>query len=361
MDLKEHLKALTELHSPSGHEEAVRTYLREVWRDLTDELQVSPLGNLIGLKRGKNKNARRIMLCAHMDEIAMMVSEIRDGYLRLTNVNGSDARIMQAQSVIVHGTRPLTGIFAAVPPHISGTTGDGHKTYPKLDEQWVDLGLPADEVAQLVQIGDLVTMDAPFMELKNGFVAGKAIDDRASVAAVTHCLELLKTHGHEWDVYAVASVQEETGYQGAITAAHAINPDLAIALDVTFAKQPGVNDDYTLELGKGITLGVGPNFHQKFVDEFMEVARQIELPLFYEPLPGKSGTDAWAIQVSQQGIPTILISIPIRNMHTPVETVSLKDIKRAGRMMAEFISLLNDEFLDKLRWKRQEKDSSNDQ
>lgn len=361
MDLKEHLKTLTELHSPSGYEDAVRAYLRETWSNWVDELQVTGLGNLIGIKRGASKNSRRIMLCAHMDEIGMMVAEVRDGYIRATNIKGSDDRIMQAKSVLVHGKRTLSGVFAAVPPHISNTTGDGRKTYPKLEDQWIDVGLSAEEVQQIVRIGDIVTMDAPFLELKNGFVAGKAMDDRACVAAISHCLELLKNRVHEWDVYAVASVQEENGYQGATTAAYRVNPDLAIALDVTFAKQPGVNDDFTLELGKGISIGVGPNFHQKLVDEIQEVAKQIEIPLPVEPLPGRSGTDAWAIQVAQQGVPTMLLNIPIRNMHTPIETVSIRDIKRAGRLMAEFITLLDDEFLDKLKWQRQEKDPSDDE
>lgn len=357
MDFKEHLKKLTELHSPSGHEGAVRAYLRDTWRPWVNELQVTGLGNLIGIKHGSTSQ-RRIMLCAHMDEIAMIVAEVRDGYLRLTDLAGSDGRIMQAKSVIVHGRRPLTGVVAAVPPHISNTTGDGKNAYPDLETQWVDLGLPAEAVESLVSVGDLVTMDAPLLELKNGFVAGKAMDNRASVAAVSHCLELLQKRRHLWEVVAVASVQEEMGYYGAATAAHVIQPDLAITLDVTFAKQPGVNDDFTQELGKGVVICVGPNFHQKFVDEMIDLAKQLEIPLHIEPLPGKSGTDAWAIQVARQGIPTILLSIPIRNMHTPVETVSLKDIKRAGRLMAEFISRLDDHFLDKLTWRRDESASS---
>ncbi|KAB2906048.1 MAG: M42 family metallopeptidase [Anaerolineae bacterium] len=362
MNLKKHLQKLTELHSPSGHEGNVRSYLRDAWAKLVDDLQVSALGNLIGVKYGTGKKPRRrIMLCAHMDEIAMIVAEVRDGYVRLNDLVGSDGRIMQAKSVIVHGKRPLTGVVAAVPPHISNTTGDGKKVYPELSDQWVDLGLPAEEVMELVSVGDLVTMDAPLLELKNGFVAGKAMDNRASVAAVSYCLELLQKRTHWWDIYAVASVQEEVGYYGAITAAHAINPDLAITLDVTFAKQPGVNDDFTQELGKGAVICVGPNFHQRFVDEVLTLSKQIEIPLHVEPLPGKSGTDAWAIQVAQQGIPTILLSIPIRNMHTPVETVSLKDIKRTGRLIAELISQLDDEFLEKLRWQREKKESSEDE
>lgn len=357
MDLKEHLKTLTELHAPSGHEMAARTYLREAWKDLVASFEVDGLGSLIGIKPGTGAEPRRrIMLSAHMDEIALVVAEIRDGYIRTIEVNGFDSRVLQGKSVIVHGKRPLLGTVAAVPPHISGTTGDGRKTYPKLDKQWIDLGLPAAEVNDLVTVGDLITMEAPLLELKGDRLAGKAMDDRASVAAVTHCLELLQGRSHQWDVYAVASVQEEMILGGAHTAPYAVKPDLAIALDVSFAKQPGANEDAFVELGKGPALSIGPNFHPGMVSAMQDIAKQIEMSLPIDPLPGNSGTDAWAIQVARQGIPTILLNIPLRNMHSPVETVSLKDIKRTGRLMAEFIASLDEAFMDKIAWKRPTKE-----
>jgi endoglucanase len=234
MDLKEHLKTLIEMHGPSGHEAPVRAYVREVWADWVDEFEVDGLGSLIGIKRGMGDDdtRRRIMLSAHMDEIALMVSEIRDGYARMTRISGVDGRTLQAKSLLVHAKRTLVGTIAAIPPHISQYTGGGRTKYPPIEELWIDFGLPADEVAALVSIGDLVTMDAAMIELKGGLLAGKSMDDRASVAAVSYCLELLQKRIHTWDVYAVASTQEEKGLQGATTSAHAVGPDLAIAIDV---------------------------------------------------------------------------------------------------------------------------------
>jgi len=357
LDLKEHLKTLSELHAPSGYEGAARDYLRGVWADLVDEFEVDGLGSLIGIKRGNGAEPRRrMMLSAHMDEIAMMVTEVRDGYLRLMSMAGVDGRTLQAKSVIVHGARPLVGTVAAVPPHIARSSNG---KYPALDEQWVDLGLPAAEVAAVVRVGDLVTMDAPMLELKGGLLAGKAFDDRASVAAVTHCLELLQKRIHTWDVYAVASVQEEKGLLGATTAAHHINPDLAIAIDVTFAKQPGLNDDQYPDLGKGGVIGLGQNFHPGFRKAIEKIAKECDLPLPLEPIVGASGTDAWAIQVARQGIPTTLLSIPLRNMHSAVETLNLRDVKRVGRVMAEVITALDDEFLNKIAWDTSENGDKN--
>jgi endoglucanase len=352
-DLKAHLKILTELHGPSGHEGPVRNYLREdAWKDLVDTFEVDGLGSLVGIKHGTGEAPRkRIMLSAHMDEIAMTVREIRNGYLKLSDVWGTDHRILPAMSVLVHAKeRVLIGTVAAVPPHITRYTGspDG---YPSWDNLWVDLGLPTEEVARLVNIGDLVTMDAPLIELAGDRVAGKVMDDRASVAAVTACLHYLQSRVHRWDVYAVASVQEEVGLRGAISSGYYVKPDLAIALDVTFAQQPGVSGDDYPKLGKGPSINIGPNFHNGLYDGLRKAAKAIEMELFVETVPGNSGTDAWAIQISRAGVPTSLLGIPTKNMHTPVETLSLKDIDRTGRLMAEFICQLTDDYLEKIAWK----------
>lgn len=352
LDLKIHLKTLTELHGPSGHEQPIRDYLRTEWEGLVDAFEVDGLGSLIGIKYGNGPEPhKRIMLSAHMDEIGMMVTEVRDGYIRVHDIGGTDERILNAMPVLVYTkTRTLSGVFAAVPPHIAQYVGRA-EGYPDLTQLWVDVGLPAAEVDQLVHIGDLVIMDAPLLELGGDRVAGKAFDDRASVASVTACLHYLKSRLHSWDVYAVASVQEEVGLRGAASAAYHTKPDLAIAIDVTFAQQPGLNGDEYVKLGKGPAIGLGPNFHDGLYKSLRKVAKSIEMPLFVEPTPGNSGTDAWAIQISRVGVPTSLLSIPVKNMHTPVETLSLKDIDRTGRLMAEFIAQLTDDYLDTIAWK----------
>lgn len=351
-DLKTHLKTLTELHGVSGYEQPIADYLKSEWSAWVDDFEYDGLGSLIAIKRANTgvENPLKIMLSAHMDEIGLMVAEIRNGYLRLARVTGIDTRTLQAKSVIVHGKRQLIGTVAAVPPHISASTGAGRKQYPKLEDQWVDLGLPAEEVSALVEVGDIVTMDAPMIELKGGLLAGKAMDDRASVAAVSHCLQLLQRRLHDCDVYAVASVQEEAGHFGAKTAAQKINPDLAIAIDVGFARQPGVTGDENIKLGQGVGVSLGPNFHPNWTKWIHDIADACDIPTHHDPLPGASGTDAWDIQVANQGIPTALLNVYIRNMHSPVETVSLKDIKRTGRLMAEVIATMTPETPQDIHW-----------
>ncbi|PJF44467.1 MAG: hypothetical protein CUN55_03840 [Phototrophicales bacterium] len=350
-NLKTHLIELSQLTGPSGHEKAIREYLRQQWQPLVDEFSTDKMGSLIAIKRGNGPEPRqRIMLAAHMDEIGLMVNDITDGYLRVVRVGGTDTRTLLAKSVTVHAyTGDIKGTVAIPPPHITNYTG-GTKKYPELSDIWIDLGLSAEEVAQRVRIGDLITLDAPVIEFNDDVIATKAMDDRASVAAVTACLHYLQSRHHAWDVYAVATVQEEVGLVGARSAAYEVHPHLAIAIDVGFASQHGVSGDTHPEITEGPQIGIGPNFHEQLRQDMMNLAESINIKLLPEPTPSRSGTDAWEIQISHEGIPTALLSIPCRNMHTTVETVSVKTVQRTGRFMAEFISSLPPDYLDRFNW-----------
>lgn len=351
-DLKAHLRTLVEAHSPSGHETAVRALLREAWTPLVDDLEMDRLGTLIGVKRATRPldTPRKILLAAHMDEIGMMVGGVLDGFLLVHRISGVDNRVMLGQSVMIHTQGGmLPGVVASKPPHLTLPSARGK--YPPFAELLIDVGLsPADVDAQ-VQVGNLITVDVPMLELMGSRVAGKAMDDRACVAAVTLCLHELAGMHHQWDVYAAATVQEETGLYGAKTVANRVQPDIAIALDVTFAPQPGVEADSTSEMGGGPGIGVGANFHPKLYDKLRDTAKAHEIKLQDDIIPGSSGTDAWSIQVAQQGIPTALLEVPIRNMHSPVEIADLRDIERTGRLLAHFIADLDAEFLQAIEWK----------
>ncbi len=352
LDIKAHLRSLVEAHGPSGHEGPVREIVREAWSDLVDDFDVDGLGSLIGVKRATHPieggEARKIMLAAHMDEIGMMVRDVVDGFVFVHRISGVDNRVMLSQTVMVHGRKPLSGIVAAKPPHMLDAAS--RKKYPTFDELVIDVGLHPDEVAELVQPGDLITVDVPMIDLNGGKVAAKAMDDRACVAIVTACLDLLQGMNHSWDVYATATVQEETGLFGAATAAYRIQPDVAIALDVGFASQPGVNGDDAVDMGGGPALGLGPNFHDKLREQIVKTSKYHEIKIQDDPISGASGTDAWAIQVAREGVPTSLLSLPIRNMHSPVEMLELKDIERTARLLAHFIGDLDADFLATIDW-----------
>jgi putative aminopeptidase FrvX len=343
------LKCLSEAHGVSGYEQQVRDMVRDQLGRYADEVQLDALGNVVALKRGTGPEPRQsIMLATHMDEIGLIVSELEEGFIHFEQVGGYDDRVLLGQEVMVHGVRDLPGIVGARPPHLlSSAERDTPIPYAKL---LIDVGLPPEELAGLVRVGDLVTMNRNLVELKGGFVAGKALDNRVSVVAAAVCLEELTRVRHEWDVYAVATAQEEVGLKGAITSAYGLQPDVGIAIDVTWAKQPGAPDEYTFEMGQGPTICCGPNFHPKLFEALVETAKSLEMSYHLEPAARVVGADAAAIQVAREGIPAAMISIPLRSMHTPVETASVKDIERTGRLLAAFVSRLDGAFLASLAW-----------
>lgn len=354
MDIAALLKQLSQTPGISGYETAIRSVVLHEWGRWADETRVDKVGNALAIRLGtaeraaarrSNRNAaprRSIMLATHMDEIGLMVAGIKHGFIHLAEMGGVDARILPGQEVIVHGRRDLPGLVASTSPDLL-KAAERHKVTP-LEQLWVDVGLSARQVERLVRVGDLVSLRRSVIELKNGLLAGKAFDNRASVAAVAVCLEQLQRAQQRWDVLAVATVQEEIDLLGAATSAFALQPDVAIAIDVTFATQHNADAVETFVLDKGPTINVGPNMHPRMTQGLRDAARRLELETRLEPLTGHSGTDGWAIQVAHEGIPTGIVAIPIRSMHTPVETVSVRDVERTGRLLAEFIHGLDEEF-----------------
>jgi tetrahedral aminopeptidase len=220
----------------------------------------------------------------------------------------------------------------------------------KMEHLLVDTGLEPEEVRAQVRVGDLISFATPPTDLSGDALSGHSLDNRASVAAVTACLEELQRVRHAWDVYAVATVQEEESLMGGFTSPYEIRPQIAVAVDVTHAKGPGASDWRTVPLGKGFALDWGPNTHPALFDAFKELAERLDLPFSVEVYPAYSGTDAMGMQIVAEGIPTMVVSIPLRYMHTPVELVSYKDITRTGHLLAQFITGLELDFLNKLNY-----------
>jgi endoglucanase len=365
------LRRLTQVDGLSGAEERVGEAVRELAQPYAAEVRTSRLGSVIASKPGTaNRSASaggtsgsatlgagtpagpapgRIMLAAHMDEIGLIVTRVEGSFLHVARVGGSDPRSLLAQEVTVYPTGPgcekhpegLAGYIGSRPPHVL-TENERSKVVP-FEALRVDLGTPA--LTDAVRVGDRIAVCGAYTELLGGRVASKALDDRACVAAMLGALGYLGSMQHSWDVYAVATIQEEVGEMGAATAAFGVAPDIAIALDVTFGDTPGLSDTETVEMDKGPVIGWGPNMHPGLVKRLREVADALELGYVSEPVPGPSGTDAWAIQVSREGVPTALVGIAIRYMHSATEMAVLADIDRTARLLAAFISRLDGDLL----------------
>ncbi|MCA9897135.1 MAG: M42 family peptidase [Ardenticatenaceae bacterium] len=361
MDTFKLLQTLTETPGPSGNENAIANVVREWWEPYANHFISDHVGNLMAVKEGSGKTPRqKILLAAHMDEIALMVHQIvghnGNGFLRVTNVGGVDIRHLYGQLVVVHGqNKNFPGVLGSLP---GAMLPEEKRDKPfGFEELFVDVGLPLSEVEAGISVGDFVSFRQPLRKLMNGRITGKALDNRASVAAVTGCLEYLSQRSHSWDVIAVATVQEETRLLGAFTSAHSQEPDLAIAIDVTFGKGPGASDTGTVELGSGPQLDLGPNVHTGMYKALKKTAESLEMSVSTGTHSRASGTDAFGVQIARSGIPTGLISIPLRYMHTMVESIDLKDVERCGRLMGEFIAQLDDKFLEDLAAGMMEEDS----
>lgn len=358
MELTPLLKSLLSTSGLSAYEDPAAEIIKSAWLPMVDEIHRSKIGSLEALKRGTAKTddgTKRpaILVAAHMDAIGMMVTKVQDGFLRVTQIGGVDARVLPGTPVTIHATggsnlEELPGIV--VQPAARLLPASMSDSPVSMDYLFIETGLLPKDVGAKVQIGDLVSYATEPVELAGDALAGHSLDNRASVAVLTLALDELQKKSHAWDVWAVATAQEEVSLGGAFTSGHGLHPDLAVAIDVTFAKGPGASDWQTFPFGKGPTLGFGPNLHPFLFKKFEELAKSLEIPYQSEVMPRHSGTDAYALQVSAEGIPTMVIGIPLRYMHTPVEVVALKDIQRAGRLLAEFIAALEPDFVEKITW-----------
>jgi endoglucanase len=348
-DILPFLKSLLTVSGLSAYEGPAARLIEEKWKPLVDDITSSRIGSLHALKRGHGKGKRpSIMIATHMDAIGLLVTQIEDGFLHVDEIGGIDSRILPGTPVKIHGKQELSGVI--VLPPMKTLPEDKRDDAIGLSHLLVDTGLLPSKVASLVRIGDLVSFDTQPVELAGDIISGHSLDNRASVAALTICLEELKTKLHAWDVWAVATAQEEETLGGAATSAFELKPDLAVVIDVTFAKGPGASGWEVFPMGKGLTLGWGANLHPFLYKKFKELADKLEIPVSMDITPTHSGTDAYSIQVAREGIPTIVLGIPLRYMHTPVELISIKDIQRTGRLLAEFISGLEDDFVSKIVW-----------
>ena len=331
-------KRLSETPGVPGREDRQREIAREELEDLTDEVRTDALGSVIGTKHGRDDV--RVMVAAHMDEIGFFVRHIDDnGFIRLQPLGGHDPANMVSQRVIVTiaGGDSLRGALQPTrkPPHLQR---EGDRKVPKVEEFYVDLGMPADEVKEAVRVGDYATLDRT-LEKVGGNYLGKAMDDRVGVFVM---LEALRALGdHEATIHSVATSQEEVGLRGAEASGWALAPTVVIALDVTLAVDvPGTEEEGRItELGKGVALKIMDSYsisHPRLLEHFQRIAEREDIPHQTEILPF-GGTDAAGVQRLHGGIPAITLSVPCRYVHTPNEMVSERDVQATIDLLARYL------------------------
>lgn len=340
MEGRDLLVRLSNSFGISGSEYKLHGILEEYFKEVTDEIKIGKLGDFTAIKKGTSNGQFKIMISAHADEVGLIVTDIDDrGFIHFANVSGVDAKTLPAQEVMIYGKKEVYGVIGAKPPHV--LTPEDMKQAVKMDDMVIDTGMNKDEISEFISVGDFITPKRECANLIGDFITGKSFDDRASIAAMYECARELQNLKHTADVYFIASTQEERGSMGARVMTHEINPDIGIAIDVTFGDKYA-NPDITAECGKHVEITIGGNIHPELSEMLIKVADDYNIPYVLDIAPGGTGTDARVIQQARDGIATLLVSVPIKYMHTSTETLSYKDVKRIGRLLALFISSIKD-------------------
>lgn len=287
-------------------------------------------GLIAKINKGKEKT---LLLDAHIDEVGFIVTSVlEDGFLKVAAVGGCDARILPATPVIIHGKENICGVFSSVPPHLAK---DG-KSAPELDDLFVDTGL-GNAVCDIVSPGDYVTYKKEFTLLQNGKICGKSLDDRICVACLIELAKRIYDKDLPVNVIINLAEQEELGTRGARTSAFACDASEAIALDVSFGDAPDVSSHKCGKLGYGVMVGISPILSRKISDKLISLAEKNKIPHQKEVMGGATGTDADVISVTKSGCPSGLLSVPLRNMHTPCEVVDIKDAESLIDLLEKYI------------------------
>ena len=338
--MKELLKNLSDMRGVSGFEYSFSDEIKKLMQPYSDDCFVDSLGNVVAIKKCGMDNPLKVMVEAHIDEIGLMVSGIdKNGFISFVSVGGIDNRILPSSEVVVHGTRDIKGVIGAKPPHLQ--TPDESKKPMKIEDMSIDTGYTYDQLKNIVRVGTPITFDQSVGEMLEGSISLKALDDRAGVAVVIDVLRRLQGSKIGFELYAVATVQEEVGLRGAKTAANLIKPDICISIDVCHGVTPDNSCD-AFDCGCGVVISKGPNIHPALGKRLIDTASNHNIPFELDVDGGNTGTNAWAIQVAGTGVATALLSLPLKYMHNPVETMKLSDLQATSDLIVCFAEELDD-------------------
>ena len=339
------LETLVNTPSPSGHESRGLRVWMDYAGQYADETYSDAYGNCVAvLNKG---GGPRLMLAGHADEIGMTVNFIDDdGYVYVRRLGGTNPAITKAQRVTIHSRKgPIKGVVGSVAPHLMRTETGAPKV-PKIHEVFVDIGVGSRKAAEkLIRVGDPITLNDQFELLRGDLAVARAFDNRVGTWAVAETLRLLQSGKAKLnaEVCAVANTMEEVGLFGARQIAYSLHPDIALVMDVTHATDYPTVDKRQhgdIKVGQGPTVTHGNCNHPEVIKRVEQVAKRLKINLQHEAISSTSGTDTDAVFWTRGGIPSGLISLPNRYMHSPVEVVSLKDLEQIPQLMAGFAKSL---------------------
>lgn len=341
--LREMLSALCPLPGPSGFERPVAVRASELLRPLVDEVRIDRMGNLIGVRRCGVPDAKRILLDAHLDEIGLIVIGAEDGFLRFHTIGGVDPRMLPDREVTILTNPPLFGVVACLPPHVQ-QAGDADKSIP-IPDLFIDTGLTQEEVEARIPAGTPCVFRDGCFPLGQRQMCGKSMDDRSCFVTLLRAAQLLQEKELDVDLYILGSTREEVSHGGAATATWTIAPDCCVAVDVTHGRTPDSPKERACEIGGGPAVGVGPNMTRWMTERMLAKAKAANISVQYEVMAGATGTNGWDMQIAREGIATSVLSLPLKYMHSPVETLDLSDMEAVAALLASFVEGIGEEAL----------------
>lgn len=331
----EFLEKLLNFSCVSGLEKQGNDELKYYMDNLFDEVKEDALGNLTGYLYSKKDDAPTVMLCAHYDTIGLIVSEIKeDGYVKFVPVGGVDDRVLPGSEVIIHGRENIYGLIGIRPPHV--LTKEDMQKPETCKDLAIDTGLDREKLETIIKIGTPVTFRQRIRELGENISAG-CLDDRAGCWAVLRAAEKLKNKDLMINVCVMLSGGEELGRKGARTGGFNVSPDLAVVVDATFGKTPECAPFSASKPGEGPVLCKGPVLSRKYTKELEKVAKNKEIPYQVEVEASDPGTDATVIEISGGGVPCVMVSFPLKYMHTGIETVNSRDMENLVDLLTEYV------------------------
>ncbi len=333
MNIKQTLRLLTEAAGVSGDEREASAVALKLLKEYAPDAEIDPFGNVTGIISCGKPGAKTLVLDAHIDRIGMIVTYIEDsGFVRAGACGGLDMRTMLAQSVTIHGKQQVSGVISTLPPHVSSD----HSKVPEVGELCIDIGMSREQAEQIISLGDRITVNSCFRELSENVVSAPAIDDRSGVCAILSALEMLKNKQLSYNLAVCFTAQEETGERGAKQVSARIAADEAVVVDVSFGTTHDSTPHETTKLASGAMIGVSAVLDRGMTNRLKALAEAAEIPYTIEVMPSSTGTNADAISVSRAGVKCCTLSIPLRYMHTPIETVDLRDIEAVARLICSY-------------------------
>lgn len=328
------LKELTEVAGLSGFESDIADHAVSMLKDFCENVNVTKSRSVVADVNTWDSNKRTLMIEAHLDRIGLMVSEIcENGFVRVKALGGVDERILPGSECFILGRKTVYGVIGAVPPHL---LKKDEKKAVKMSDIVVDTGL-GDECQSVVSVGDPILLKSDFCTLADEKASSAAIDNRAGMTAVMLMLERLRGRELPVNLKIVFASGEELGLLGARTLPMENCPDLAVVVDVTHGQTRDCKAEGTFVLGAGVEICRGPNLHYDAANKIIEIAKDKNIPFEIEVASGNTGTNAWVLQTLEKGIACALLSIPVRYMHTTVETVDIRDIESTAQLLAEVV------------------------